>query len=164
MAKQEWAGQETQEHSGLQILCKPNSTLANIRSPLTLAQDNPSLLRGLSRVDSHGTGGQSLFFTYWPKKKKSTSKQGHLTLAGASSHVIVLRRAGWGSHTEWRPTGKMCHFPPGAHIAHGWEGEIPRGGVGRSSSWLPRRPSVKMFKIMRHLCTGAKATFLQGRE
>lgn len=92
MAKQEWAGQETQEHSGLHILCKPNSTLANTRSPLTLAQDNPSLLRGLSGEDSHGTGGQSLFFTYWPKrKKKPTSKQEHLTLAGASSHMIVLR-------------------------------------------------------------------------
>lgn len=88
MAKQEWAGQETQEHSGLHILCKPNSTLANSRSPLTFAQANPSLLRDLSREDSHGTGGQSLFFTYWPKKKKKlTSKQpqANLTLAGACS-------------------------------------------------------------------------------
>lgn len=40
----------------------------------------------------------------------------------------------------------------------------PGEGEGRSSSWQPRGPSVKMFKIMRHLCTGASATFLQGRE
>lgn len=106
----------------------------------------------------------NLFSSLTGQKKNLTSKQGHLTLAGASSHVIVLRRAGWGSHTEWIPTGKMCDFPLGVHIAHGWEGEIPRGGVGRSSSWLPRGPSVKMFKIMRHLCTGASVTFLQGRE
>lgn len=25
----------------------------------------------------------------------------------------------------------MSHFPPGAHIAHGWEGEIPGGGGGK---------------------------------
>lgn len=93
MAKQEWAGQETQEHSGLHILCKPNSTLANTRSPLTLAQDNPFSPKRPFR------GGQPrdwrpisfLHLLAKKKKKKLTSKQEHLTLAGASSHVIVLR-------------------------------------------------------------------------
>lgn len=44
-----------------------------------------------------------------------------------------------------------------------WKREMPgEGGKRRgegSSSWQPRGSSVKMFKIMRHLCT-----FLQGTE
>lgn len=79
MAKQEWAGQETQEHSGLHILCKPNSTLANTRSPLTLAQDNPFSPKRPFR------GGQprpprdwrpiSFLHLLAKKKKKKTHKQ-----------------------------------------------------------------------------------------
>lgn len=39
--------------------------------------------------------------------------------------MAVLPRVGWRSYAEWRPTGKMSHFPLGAHAASCWEGEKP---------------------------------------
>lgn len=71
-----------------------------------------------------------------------------MTLAGASS----LQRAGWGSYREGKPTGKMSHFPLGAHIASCWKGEMPGGGEGTGEA-AAHSPGGLLFKIMRHLRT-----------
>lgn len=66
----EWTCQETQGHSSLHSLCRSNSALD----------------KSLSRENGHGARSSYLFSSLTGREKKnSTSKQGHMTLAGASS-------------------------------------------------------------------------------
>lgn len=120
-----WTCQETQGHSSLHSLCR----------------SNPALDKSLSRENGHGARSSYLFSSLTGRKKKIPQASKDIWPWLVLAHSAVLQRAGWGSYTEWRPTGKMSHFPLGAHIVSCWEWEMPwrgRGewGVGSSSSQL----------------------------
>lgn len=103
-----------------------------------------------------------LFSSLTGRKKKIPQASKDIWPWLVLAHSAVLQRVGWGNYTEWRPTGKMSHFPLGAHIVSCWEWEMPwrgRGGEWGAAAHSSGGPSVQdneacVHKTLSNIPTG----------